>query len=199
MSTIDLTTPRENNYIVHPQKFGLWLFILTVIMIFGGFTSAYIVQRGAVPEASRIFFQLPDFMWYYLVVMIVSSITMQYSVWSNKRDQKSQALLGLGTTLVLGGAFLYGQWDAFVAMTQSGLPFVDNRRLDNSISFFYVIAGVHGLHIVAAILAVFSTFWQLATDSFGAGRRRVVFEMTATFWHFLGLLWLYLFLFLTYA
>lgn len=198
MSTIDLST-EKNSYIVHPQKFALWLFILTVIMIFGGFTSAYIVQRGAVPADMAIYFELPTFMWYNLAIVIISSLTMQYALWSNKRGQKSQALLGLGTTLILGGIFLYGQWESFVAMTESGLPFVDTRRTDNSISFFYVIAGVHGLHIVAAILAVLSTFWQLAVDNFKPGRSRVVFEMTATFWHFLGLLWIYLFLFLKYA
>jgi cytochrome c oxidase subunit III len=199
MSSYSLTTEKEHNYIVHPQKFGLWLFILTVIMIFGGFTSAYIVQRGAVPADLAIYYELPAFMWYNLVVVLVSSITMQYAVWSNQRGQKSQSLLGLGMTLILGGVFLYGQWEAFSALTESGLPFVDQRRNDNSVSFFYVIAGVHGLHIVAAILAVLATFWQSAVNSFQLRRRRVVFEMTATFWHFLGLLWVYLFLFLKYA
>ena len=157
------------------------------------------MQRGAVPAESVIPFVLPQFMWYTLAIVIISSVTMQYAVWHNKRGNRSASLLGLGLTLILGGIFLYGQWEAFVTMTESGLPFVDQRRLDNSISFFYVIAGVHGLHIVAAIIAVLSTFWQAAVDGFKQGRSRVVFEMTATFWHFLGLLWVYLFLFLTYA
>lgn len=188
------------NYIVHPQKFALWLFILSVIMIFGGFTSAYIVARGALQEDQLILFDLPSILWYNLAILFVSSITIQFAVWAAKHEQTPRAMVGLGMTFVLGCLFLAGQWDAFTELTISGLPFVDQTRLDDSISYFYVITGLHGLHIVAALITVLIVLAQTALDTFRQpGRRELVFEMTAIFWHFLGLLWIYLFVFLKYT
>lgn len=190
----------KQNYIVHPQKFALWLFILSVIMIFGGFTSAYIVARGALPAEEIILFDLPQILWYNLGIILVSSVTIQFSVWSIKRADRTKSLIGLGMTFVLGCLFLLGQWDAFLELTRSGLPFVDQERLDDSISYFYVVTGLHGLHIVAALVAVLVVLLQTALQTFGsASRREVVFEMAAIFWHFLGLLWIYLFIFLKYT
>lgn len=190
----------KQNYIVHPQKFALWLFILTVIMIFGGLTSAYIVSRGAVPGDQLILFDLPSILWYNLGVMLVSSITMQFSVWSVKREERNKALMGLGMTFVLGCIFLVGQWDAFKELTASGLPFVDQNRLDDSISYFYVVTGLHGVHIISALVAVLIVLMQTALRQFrDPARRRLVFGMAAIFWHFLGLLWVYLFIFLKYT
>jgi cytochrome c oxidase subunit 3 len=190
----------KQNYIVHPQKFALWLFILSVIMIFGGLTSAYIVARGALPAEKVLFFDLPSILWYNMGVMLVSSITMQFSVWSIKHNEVARALIGLGMTFVLGSIFLVGQWDAFVQLTESGLTFVDQDRMDDSISYFYLVTGLHGAHIVSALITVLVVFLQAGLNTFKLpGRREVVFEMTAIFWHFLGLLWIYLFIFLKYT
>ncbi|MEM9897564.1 MAG: hypothetical protein AAF789_14480 [Bacteroidota bacterium] len=76
------------NYIIHPIKFALWLFILTVIMIFGGFTSAYIVQADALQESQRLVYDLPPVLWRNLWVILVSSVTMQFAIYSAKRNQK---------------------------------------------------------------------------------------------------------------
>jgi len=190
----------KQNYIVHPQKFALWLFILTVIMIFGGLTSAYIVSRGAVPADQLILFDLPSILWYNLGVMLVSSVTMQFSVWATKREELNKAMIGLGMTFVLGCIFLVGQWDAFTELTASGLPFVDQSRMDDSISYFYVVTGLHGVHIISALIAVLIVLMQTVFQQFrDTARRRLVFEMAAIFWHFLGLLWIYLFIFLKYT
>mgnify|MGYP001798562435 CR=1 FL=1 len=198
MSSLDLRM-EEKNYIVHPQKFALWLFILTVIMIFGGFTSAYIVQLDSIETASRTTYDLPPILWRNLIVMLASSVTMQFAIWAAKREQNMQATLGLGMTLVLGLFFLWGQWQAFQDLTASGLPFIDRDRVDNSVSFFYVITGVHGVHIVAAILAVLVTLVLTVLRAFRPGRKKISYELAGIFWHFLGLLWVYLFLFLKFV
>ncbi|MCI4668643.1 MAG: cytochrome c oxidase subunit 3 [Bacteroidia bacterium] len=186
------------NYIIHPLKFALWLFILTVVMIFGGFTSAYIVQADALQESQRLIYDLPPLLWRNLAVILVSSVTLQFAIYFGKRNNRDFSLLGLFMTFGLGLLFLYGQWDAFGQLTESGLPFVDPDRTDNSIAFFYVITGLHGMHIVAALLVVLFVLIKTLTNSFKPGKLALNLELAGTFWHFLGLLWIYLFLFLKF-
>jgi len=199
MQALEVSLEKRNNYIVHPLKFALWLFILTVIMIFGGMTSAYIVHRGTLTSETMLLFDLPSILWYNLALMLVSSITMQYGVWSMKKQDRRMALVGMGMTAVLGGLFLAGQWQAFMEMSQSGLVFVDQTRIDDSVSYFYVITGLHGVHIIAGLLIVLIVFGLTAANRWGRWNPRLTYELTATFWHFLGLLWVYLFIFLKYT
>lgn len=187
----------KKNYIFHPQKFALWLFILTVIMIFGGLTSAYIVQRSFVDVADRILFDLPGILWMNLALILFSSVTMQFATWSVKRNDRQKGLLGLGMTFVLGVLFLIGQLNAWEALDSSGLPFVEKTRMDNSVSFFYIFTGLHGAHIIAALIVLLVVFFQTLGNRFTRpGSRAFTFELTGIFWHFLGLLWVYLFVFL---
>lgn len=111
MSALGLNT-NQRSYIVHPQKFALWLFILTVIMIFGGLTSAYIVQRSFVGEPQQLIFDLPSILWMNLVLIIFSSVPMQFSVWAAKKNDDRKASIGLAMTFILGVVFLLGQIDA---------------------------------------------------------------------------------------
>jgi cytochrome c oxidase subunit 3 len=189
----------QRNNGIHPHKFELWLFLLTVIMIFGGLTSAFIVQRGFLSQQQILYFDLPPVLFNNLLLIVASSVPMQYAVWVARRERIPEALAALGLTLLMGIVFLFGQWAAFGQMVASGLPFVDQARKDNSVSFFYVFTGLHGLHIVAALLAVASILYKTAFKRFRPARRPVAYELTATFWHFLGLLWVYLYLFLVFS
>ena len=184
----------KRRFVIHPQKFALWLFILSVIMIFGGLTSAYIVQRSFVPDP--IIFDLPSILWSNLALILFGSVTMQYAVYANKKGENQKALIGLGLTFFLGVFFLLGQWNAWGAMVDSGLHMVDPSRKDNSVSYFYVFTGLHGAHIIAALIVLLVAGIKTYRNSFKPGRKKLTFEMTATFWHFLGLLWVYLFVFL---
>ncbi|MEM6799948.1 MAG: hypothetical protein AAF696_01025 [Bacteroidota bacterium] len=152
MSSLGMETDRERYTIIHPQKFALWLSIISLIMIFGGLTSAYSVQRAFIPDP--IIFDLPPSLWTNLGMILFSSVTMQFAVWALKRNE-THALIGLGMTLILGILFLVGQWSAWNEMVDSGLYFVDKERKDNSISFFYVFTGLHGAHIGAGLFALF--------------------------------------------
>jgi cytochrome c oxidase subunit 3 len=189
----------NKNYIIHPHKFGLWLFILTLIMIFGGLTSAYIVMGSFVPDPDRIFFQLPQILWNNTIVILFSSVTMQFSIWAVKRRQSRKAMIGLVLTFILGLIFLIGQFFAWEQLTEGGLPFVDQARKDNSVSFFYVFTGLHGVHIISGLLVLLVNMIRSSAKGLGHEREVRMFEMTGTFWHFLDLLWVYLFLFLLYT
>lgn len=192
-----MPTLARQKYIVHPHKFNMWLFILTVIMIFGSMTSAYIVSRGNVKHLE--YFSLPNILWINTIIIVFSSMTMQFAVRQVKKSQLKQATIFLGMTLALGIAFLAGQWGAFDELKNGGHYFVDPDRFDNSVTFFYVLTALHAVHIIGTVLALGVVFIQTLTDSFKPGKRILTYEITATLWHFLGLLWVYLFLFLMFT
>ncbi|RMG75001.1 MAG: heme-copper oxidase subunit III [Bacteroidetes bacterium] len=187
----------QPNYIVDPLKFALWLFILTVIMVFGGLTSAFIVQRGMVPADQQLIFDLPAILWPNLMLILFSSVTLMVGVRSLQGDRPWLPMLAFGMTFVLGLLFLRGQWQAFLELANSGLPLVDRSRADNAVSHFYVMTGLHGIHIVAALLVLLVGMWRLGRALvLGRPYQQYRFVLTAIFWHFLGVLWVYLFVFM---
>ena len=108
MSSLNLNMGKRK-YIIHPHKFNMWLFILTLIMVFGGLTSAYIVALSFVKPESRILLELPSILVNNLGVILFSSVSMQFAVWMAKRNEDRKALLGLLFTFILGIVFLVGQ------------------------------------------------------------------------------------------
>lgn len=188
----------HKNYIIHPYKFNMWIFILTMIMIFGGLTSAYIVSKSFTPPDRIVHFSLPDILKFNTLVVLFSSITMQLGINAAKGEDRKKALIFLSITFGLGLIFLIGQFNAFVHLTAGGLPFVDQTRTDNSVSFFYMFTGLHGLHIIGAVSALIILLYKTASNTFKSGGFFRSYEVLGTFWHFLGLLWVYLYVFLLY-
>jgi len=179
--------PRSMN----PKRFALWLFIVSVIMLFGAWTSAYIVKRG---EPGWSSFELPGQFWVSSLIIILSSATMVWAQMSAKKDQIEQTKLALGLTTLLGGAFLVAQWLGWQKMVEMNFYFA-GLGSNSSSSFIYVLTGFHGLHIISGLvvlaIALISTF-QYKVHS----KSMLRLELCSTYWHFLGGLWLYLFVFL---
>ncbi len=98
--------PRSMN----PKKFALWLFMVSVMMLFGAWTSAYIVKRG---EPGWSSFELPGQFWLNTALIILSSVTMVWAHYSAKKDNLQTTKIALGITTALGLAFLAGQWLAW--------------------------------------------------------------------------------------
>lgn len=180
-------TPRSMN----PKKFALWLFMVSVIMLFGAWTSAYLVKRG---EPGWSSFELPMQFWLNTGVIALSSVTMVWAKYSARRDRLGTTKLALGLTTVLGIIFLAGQWRAWQEMITMNHYFAGSGS-NTSSSFIYVLTGFHGLHIVSGL--VFLLLVLIAVYRFKVHSRNMLkLEMCSTYWHFLGGLWLYLFVFL---
>lgn len=177
--------PRSMN----PKKFALWLFMVSVVMLFGAWTSAYLVKRAEPGWAS---FELPDLFWVNTVVIIFSSITMVWAQTAARKDNLEQTKLALGITTVLGIAFLAGQWFAWGKMVETNYYFSGGN---SSSSFIYVLTGFHGLHILSGVVVLLIVLIS-ALNYRVHSRNMLRMEMCSTYWHFLGGLWLYLFVFL---
>ncbi|MDQ3393509.1 MAG: cytochrome c oxidase subunit 3 [Bacteroidota bacterium] len=173
---------------MHPKKFALWLFIVSIIMIFAAMTSAYIVRQG---EGNWFEFELPAIFWINSAVILASSVTMQIAYFAAKKDNLELVKVFTAITTALGVAFLVLQLLAWEELVQMGVFFVGNP----SGSFLYVLTGLHGFHLITGVIYLFI----LLTSTFKYkvhSKSMVQMEMCTTFWHFLDALWIYLFLFL---
>jgi len=173
---------------MHPRKFALWLFIITVVMIFAALTSAYIVRQA---EGNWLAFELPIELWITSGIIVLSSVTMQWSYIAAKKDELSQVRIGLIVTTILGVIFLLGQFYVWGALVDKNVFFVGNP----SGSFLYVLTGLHGAHLISGIIFLIIVLISALKYKVHA-KNLTQIQMCRTYWHFLGGLWIYLFIFL---
>jgi cytochrome c oxidase subunit 3 len=175
----------------HPKRVILILLIFSIVMMFAAFTSGYIVRRD---EGNWREFDLPASLLINSIIIALSSATMQWAWFSAKKDELSRVKIALGLTLVLGLAFLAGQfisWGDLVA----GRTFFGGADANPSGSFVYVLMGVHAFHLITGL--IFVAVVLLRTVKYQVHSRAMLSIGNATlYWHFLGGLWLYLYLFL---
>lgn len=184
----------EKRYIIHPAKFNLWLFIISVILLFGALTSAYIVSKGIESDKDMWhYFELPSLLWLTTGILVVGSVMLQIGVWGARKGDFKRAKIGFGMTIVLGLFFLVGQVLAWNALAEEGVVFGGGGS--NSGNYLYVLTFLHGVHIVAGLVYLGVVSMRLTLNKYTPGNI-IGIENAATFWHFLGLLWLYLFIFL---
>lgn len=172
---------------MHPKKFALWLFLASVFILFAGWTSAYIVRRA---EGDWVQFDLPALFTYSSIVIVISSITMQWAYFAARKDQLDKVKALVWTTTGLGLVFLVLQVMGFGALVSQSVHLVGNP----SGSFVYLITGFHGLHVISAIIFLLVVSASAANGRIHSGRLAQM-EMCTTYWHFLGALWVYLFVF----
>lgn len=173
---------------IHPHKFTLWVGIGSIVMMFAGLTSAYIVKRNLV---NWISFDLPVIFWFSTAVIILSSLTIFLSLNYFKNGEMAKYRQWLTFTIVLGIAFVIMQSFGFAQLWKSGITLTRNV----SFSFLYVIVGLHALHVVAGVIALLVLFlkaFSLKRKSYSS----LPMEMMSTYWHFVDLLWIYLLVFL---
>jgi cytochrome c oxidase subunit 3 len=192
MEPIDIKIVEESAkpLAMNAKKFGLWLFLGSVFMLFMSLTSAYIVRQA---DGNWTVFDLPSLFWLTTVVILLSSVTMQWAYFAAKKDNQSTTQLMVTLTLILGVVFLVGQFYGWKQLVFDKVYLVGNP----SGSFVYVLTGLHGLHIISALVAVAILLVSVSRRKVNP-RSMLGIEMCATYWHFLGVLWLYLFVFLIY-
>ncbi len=185
-----LNVDPEETLSMDPKKFILWLFIVSIIMIFASQTSAYLVRRA---EGNWFEFEIPQIFYYSTIVLFLSSVSMHFAYLAAKKDNFNTLKIAISITFVLGMAFLWMQFEGWRDLVAQNVYFVGNP----SGSFFYVFTGLHGFHLITGLIVLLVTFisaFQLRVHA--KSLRRI--EICSTYWHFLDILWIYLFVFLIY-
>lgn len=179
---------REN---LKARKFMMWLFLVSSFIFFAGLTSGFIVYTAGDPSRG-IKFLLPEVFKYSTAVILLSSGTMHLAYNAGKKLQFVKQNLYLGLTITLGFAFLLLQFQAWVTLFNQGVTFV-NPNASNS--FIYVFTAAHLLHIIVGIVLLFKALTGKLI-SISPVRNTFRLEVTSIFWHFIDILWIYLYVFL---
>jgi len=175
---------------MNPKKFSMWLFLLSVVMIFASLTSGYIVRKS---EGNWVDFELPPIFWLTTAILILSSVTHHLAFIHAKKDNLSQVKGWMLITAILGLAFLVSQWYSWVYLVNINVYFSGNNVAG---SFLYVLTGLHMLHVLSAVIFVLITTWRTQLNKVHSGNLLGI-ELCTTYWHFLDVLWIYLFAFLS--
>ena len=180
----------EETLSVNPRKFILWLFIVSILMLFASFTSAYLVRRA---EGNWLEFTVPAIFGYSTVVLVLSSLTMQWAYVAAKKDNFNALRIAISVTFALGMVFLYIQFQGWVELVQNNVYFVGNPAG----SFIYVFTGMHAFHLISGLIVlVFALVAAFRLRIHAKSLEQV--QVASTYWHFLDVLWIYLYFFLLY-
>lgn len=175
-------------------RIAMWFLLLCVMMTFGGLIGAYIViaTNG---EAEWKPFNLPVQVWVSTVLILTSSLTYTISQNALNADNQQKAKNWLLATTVLGGTFIASQILSWFELVERGVYMQSNPYA----GFFYILTGVHALHVVAGTAAlgyILLRTWQNTPFEEELAKRKIISNAVGWFWHFMDGLWIVLFLLL---
>jgi len=189
---MDLTqgTPEEKN--IRAKKMMLWFGIISLVMSFGGLTSAFIVSSTREDWLTN--FQLPESFTASTIIIVVSSLVLYFSKKALMKHQNQLSVSLLLGTFVLGLAFIYTQFSGFSEIIQSGYNFTGPTS-NITMSYIYIIAVVHILHVLVGLISLIVVIINHLKKKY-TSTNKLGFDLASIFWHFVDILWLYLFFFL---
>lgn len=176
---------------IHPKKFALWMAIVSMIMFFSAFTSAYIVRKSA---GNWMSFPLPVEFYVSTVVILLSSLCFYLSKKSYLAANSKLFKILFFSGFILSFLFVLFQYLGWQSLQKMEITLSTNQ----SSSFFYLITYAHLLHVIGGIAALLITFVGIIRGRFNypSEKRTLKLELTYTYWHFVDLLWVYLLVFL---
>ena len=186
----DLHVAQE--YSPPPTSTGIWVVLFAITMMFAAFTSALIVRKGSALDWRT--FTLPSILYFNTLLLIASSITLEIArrrvatFMGGLKSQVESPARWLYITFFLGLLFVAGQYVAWSQLRAEGLYLATNP----SSSFFYVLTATHALHVLGGLGGLIYVIQKLSKSAL----RRSQLVATARYWHFMGILWLYLLLLL---
>lgn len=176
---------------IHPKKFAMWMAIVSMIMFFSAFTSAFIVRKSS---GNWMYFPIPNEFFYSTAIILMSSVVFYASkkAYLNSQEKLFKVLFFLGFTL--GLAFIFMQYAGWTALNGMEIDVTTNQ----SSSFFYLITGAHVAHVVGGIAALLVMTVGVVLGKYKnvSPKRTLNLELVYTYWHFVDILWIYLFVFL---
>ena len=181
----ELTVARKKS-----AKPMLWVSMISMVMFFAGLTSAYVISMK---RDDWVTFDLPDAFYMSTVLIVLSSITLILSQRFLKQDKRQISLVLVIVTLILGIAFIWQQYVGFNELKNAGLYFTGPGSTVST-SFIIGITLMHVLHLIAGVIVLFIVIYNHFKYKYKPNDL-LGFELGAIFWHFVDILWIYLFFF----
>ena len=173
------------------SKQMLWIGMAGITMFFAGLTSAYIVRKA---EGNWTEFILPDWFWYSTITIVISSIVLIIAKQKIKNDQSVFSLVL--SVFVLGLLFSFFQLNGWEELTNQDV-YLTGEGSNVAGSFLYVLTLSHLVHLIGGLIALLVTAINAKRKKYSAANY-LGLEITSIYWHFLSILWIYLFCFLKY-
>lgn len=168
----------------------LWISMISMVMFFAGLTSAYVVSMN---REDWVTFDLPQAFYISTVLIVLSSITLFFSQKLLKKDNIQASFTLLLVTLVLGLGFVWYQYVGFNELKAVGLYFTGPESTVST-SFIIGITFMHILHLLAGVIVLLVVIYNHFKKKYSSADM-LGFELGAIFWHFVDVLWIYLFFF----
>ncbi|GAA4938317.1 cytochrome c oxidase subunit 3 [Algibacter agarivorans] len=192
---MDLTQGTKEEKNSRAKKMMLWFGIISLVMSFAGWTSAFVVSSSR-PDWLKDF-QLPNAFIVSTIVIVISSFTFILAKKALKSGNSKATSLWLFITLILGVVFVFNQFSGFQQIIDLGYNFTGPTS-NVTMSYIYLIALVHILHVVVGLICLLVVIYNHFKQKYNPSKM-LGFELAATFWHFIDILWVYLFLFLYFV
>ena len=178
-----------DDHSTEPARTGIWVGLAAITMSFAAFTSALFVRQSSATDWHHL--SIPPIVFFNTLVLLASSVTLEIArqrlsqFMRNKEGTRQVPLTWLGITLGLGLIFVVGQYAAWLKLRAEGLYLATNP---NS-SFFYVLTAMHALHVLGGLGGLLRVINKLRQPVLSL--RRSTMDATSHYWHFMGILWLY--------
>ncbi len=173
------------------KKMMLWFGIISLSMSFAGLTSAYVVSKERPDWLTD--FVIPEAFYISLGLIVASSVTMILAKMAVKKEQNKQGMFLLILTFLLGIGFIFYQFSGFNEIIENGYYFTGSESTITT-SFIYLVVLMHLAHIIAGLIALLVVIYNHSRQRYANGKTLGI-ELAATFWHFVDILWIYLFFF----
>ena len=176
------------------SRTGVWVGLAAITMTFAAFTSAMVIRQGSSYDWQH--FTLPAVLYYDTAVLLASSFTLEMArkrvaaFLHGKDISRASAVLPLWLTLALGLLFVGGQYSAWLQLRSQGLYLSSNP----SSSFFYLFTVLHALHVLGGLAGLTMVVWRFSKPR--PTLRVSTLSTVSYYWHFMGVLWIYLLLLL---
>lgn len=177
------------------KKMMLWFSLISLVMGFAGWTSAYIVSSKRKDWVAEI--ELPQAFWISAAVIALSSFTIIAARKKLATSRTKDAKIWILVTALFGVGFVFLQFVGFNEMIANGYYFTGPTS-SIKISYIFLIAFVHLVHLMAGLIVLAVLSFKTLKERY-LSQEMLGFELGETFWHFLGILWLYLVLFMHFV
>ncbi|MHA3789066.1 cytochrome c oxidase subunit 3 [Flavobacterium hauense] len=188
---MEMSLKEHNERNARSKKMLLWFAMISMFMMFAGLTSAYVVSTSR-PDWLKDFI-LPNAFIISTIVILASSVTFHMAKLAIKKNDRQATTTWLLATLVLGIGFVVAQFNGFAQVIKEGYYFTGPESTVTT-SFLYIVAVVHLAHLFAGLIVLLIVIYNHFKQKYSSSQTLGI-ELGAMFWHFLDILWVYLFLF----